>query len=101
VAALAIHRIALVRPILDGALDPKTADGAARALRIWILCWGLAESVGLLGLVASLVSGRSDLALPAVALAMLLLATMSPRLPTRTPTAAELKRTDVRIGESQ
>ncbi len=99
VAALVIHRVALVRPILDGTLDPKSDEGAARAFRIWIVCWALAESVGLLGLVASLVSGRSDVALPAVALAMLLLVVLSPRLPARTPTAAELNRPGVRIGE--
>lgn len=98
-SALVIHRVALVRPFLDGTLDPKSAEGAARALRVWIVCWALAESVGLLGLVASLVSGRRDLAWPAVTLSMMLLVAMSPRLPTRTLTAAELNRSDVRIGE--
>lgn len=98
-AALVIHRIALVRPILAGRLDPDSAEGSAQALRLWIVCWALAESVAILGLVAALLFGRRDLAWPAVALAMLLLVVTSPRLPARTLTAAELSRPDVRIGE--
>jgi len=55
--SMALRRRALVEPIRAGTLDPTTPAGLARAQTPFIVNLALSESVGIFGLVLSMLSG--------------------------------------------
>jgi hypothetical protein len=71
----------LVNAIRDGRLDTSTAEGAATFLRVSLICWVLAESIAVMGLVWALWSRSPGVSVPFVLVSLALFAIHSPRFP--------------------
>lgn len=85
VGTVSYRRIALVRPIQSGALDPGTPEGQQKGSQALVILWVLSESVGIYGLVLSFLSGQPlfSLGFSAAALGLLVV---------HRPTARDLER---------
>lgn len=98
VAALAVHRLALRRPIALGTLDPADPAAAGRITALFIACWVLAELPVMFGLVLALLSGEPGAGAWGALLSLAAMALLAPRLPASSPGSAALARSDVKIG---
>ncbi len=86
------RRVALVRPIQTGALDPSTPAGAQKAFTPFILNLVLSEAVGIYGLVLSFLSGNPLFSLVFSLAAFLLMWIHRPTAPALTPPLAPHQR---------
>lgn len=96
-AALAVHRLALRRPIDLGTLDPSDPAAAGRITALFIASWVLAELPVMFGLVLALLSGEPGAGTWGALLSFAAMALLAPRLPAPHASAA-LARSDVKIG---
>lgn len=98
--SLALRRLALVGPVGRGELDLGSHAGQTRLYLVSMLCWALAESVGIVGLLLFLLYRRPELVYPFLAAAIGLMLYHAPRASAlrRLAGSAELARPDVRIG---
>lgn len=97
-AALAVHRLALRRPIALGTLDPADPAAAGRITAVLIASWVLAELPVMLGLVLALLSGEPGAGTWGALLSLAAMALLAPRLPAAPHASAALARGDVKIG---
>ena len=80
-ATIMIRGRMLVVPIARGELDPRSPSGGQRAFVPYILCLALTESIGLYGLVLSLLAGNARWSLPFLAVALALMLVHRPTAP--------------------
>ncbi len=97
-ASLALRHLLLIAPLERGELDPSSAAGRARFFQVSLICWLLAESVAVWGLVLFFLGGSLVLLYGFVLGAAVLLGVHAPRLPVRASSSVDLARPDVKIG---
>lgn len=85
VGTLIHRRRALSAPIRAGKLDPSTREGMQAAFKPYIINLALSESVGIYGLVLSLLSGRPVYAAAFCAVSLVLLVLHRPTAPDLRP----------------
>ena len=78
IGAFVWFRIAAVGRIQAGRLDPSTPEGGAQLLQVLILCWVLAESIAIYGLVLRFMHAPLWMTAPFALVAFVSMGLMSP-----------------------
>lgn len=78
-ATFILKRVLVVAPVARGEMDAKTPRGAQRIQLGYVVCWALAESIGVYGLVLYFLTHSVTTMLPFIVGSALLLVAHAPR----------------------